>query len=244
MAKPLGLPLTSTEAEAKFAWGQKKKNIQTRLTFVSNLLVKTVQEIGGQTNRYVGFTRIFFNYLLKKKAEKNEWVADFRSLIINTRTNPIQLTEKTWEDGFYKFYFHFLTRSLFSITNKADTEFELNVADKTDSYKFRTEVLQITTSGALKNNYPNCTVNEIKRDRPKQSRVHQLVDVLLGCVTYRFNEKDSENKKALVEYFEKRIGTPLNVDFKPFYRPINVWGWSSKGQERWVKGATGIVGIK
>ena len=49
MAKPLGLPLTSTEAEAKFAWGQKKKNIQTRLTFVSNLLVKTVQEIGGQT---------------------------------------------------------------------------------------------------------------------------------------------------------------------------------------------------
>ena len=50
VAKPLGLPLTSTEAEAKFAWGQKKKNIQTRLTFVSNLLVKTVQEIGGQTS--------------------------------------------------------------------------------------------------------------------------------------------------------------------------------------------------
>ena len=52
MAKPLGLPLTSTEAEAKFAWGQKKKNIQTRLTFVSNLLVKTVQEIGGQTSDF------------------------------------------------------------------------------------------------------------------------------------------------------------------------------------------------
>jgi len=37
------LPLTSTEAEAKFAWGQKKKNTQTRLSFVSNILVKTVQ---------------------------------------------------------------------------------------------------------------------------------------------------------------------------------------------------------
>ena len=37
VAKPLGLPLTSTEAEAKFAWGQKKKNIQTRLTFCLKL---------------------------------------------------------------------------------------------------------------------------------------------------------------------------------------------------------------
>jgi len=41
--------LTSAEVEAKFAWGQKKKNTQTRLTFVSNYLVKTVQRIGGQT---------------------------------------------------------------------------------------------------------------------------------------------------------------------------------------------------
>jgi hypothetical protein len=41
--------LTSTEAEAKFAWRQKKKNTQTRLTFVSNLGVNFVQIIGGQT---------------------------------------------------------------------------------------------------------------------------------------------------------------------------------------------------
>ena len=51
VAKPLGLPLTSAEVEAKFAWGQKKKNTQTRLTFVSNYLVKTVQRIGGQTTQ-------------------------------------------------------------------------------------------------------------------------------------------------------------------------------------------------
>jgi|GEM_PF-5090497 len=49
VAKPLGLPLTSAEVEAKFAWGQKKKNTQARLTFVSNYLVNTVQRIGGQT---------------------------------------------------------------------------------------------------------------------------------------------------------------------------------------------------
>ena len=50
MAKPLGLPLTSAEAEAKFACSQKKKNTQTRLNFVSNLVVNFVQIIGGQTS--------------------------------------------------------------------------------------------------------------------------------------------------------------------------------------------------
>jgi hypothetical protein len=44
--------LTSAEVEAKFAWGQKKKNKQVRLTFVSNYLVNTVQRIGGQTTSH------------------------------------------------------------------------------------------------------------------------------------------------------------------------------------------------
>jgi len=197
----------------------------------------------ADVDRYIGFTKLFFDFLIKKNNENNEWVADFRSLIINTLTNPIKFGDNSWEDGFYKFYFYFITRSISYIPNVSNAEFELNVADKTDSYKFRTEVLQITTSGALKGNYPKSTVNEIKRDRPKQSRVHQLVDILLGCVTYRFNGKDSDNKKALVDYFELRIGTPLNKDFKPDIRPINVWGFSSRGQRRWVVGATGVVGL-
>lgn len=193
--------------------------------------------------RYIEFVKLFFDYLIKKKSENKMWVADFRSLIINTETNPIKFLDKSWEEGFYKFYFYFITRSISYIPKDTFTDFELNVADKTDSYKYRTEVLQITTSGALQKNYPTCIVNEIKRDRPKQSRVHQMVDILLGCVTYRFNGKDSDNKRALVEYFEKRIGTSLNKDFKPNIRPINVWGFSSKGQKRWVKDATGIVGF-
>jgi len=195
-------------------------------------------------DRYIGVINVFFDFLITKYRAGNGWVADFRCLIVNTRTNPIQLTEKTWEEGFYKFYFHFITRSLFNITRKYDTVFELNVADKTDSYKFRTEVLQIVTSGALKGHYGNqCIVNEIKRDSPKQSRVHQLADVLLGCVTYRFNNKSNENKEDLVQHIEKRIGTKLDIDFKPKDSPINVWGWTSKGQKRWVEGASGFVGL-
>jgi hypothetical protein len=195
-------------------------------------------------DRYIGVLGVFFDFLIKKYKDGNGWVADFRNLIINTHTNPIQLTEKTWEEGFYKFYFHFITRSLFNITNRYDSEFELNIADKTDSYLHRTEVLQITTSGALKGHYGDqCVVNEIKRDAPKQSRVHQLADVLLGCVTYRFNSKSNENKEDLVQFIEKRIGTKLDIDFKPKNRPINVWGWTSKGQERWVEGASGVVGF-
>jgi len=195
-------------------------------------------------DRYIGFVNVFFNYLIAKHEAGYGWVADFRSLIINTNTNPIQLSEKSWEEGFYKFYFHFITRSLFNITNSYNSGFELNIADKTDSYKFRTEVLQITTSGALKGHYGNqCTLKEIKRDNPKQSRVHQLADVLLGCVTYRFNNKSNENKENLVQSIEKRIASKLDIDFKPKNRPINVWGWTSKGHKRWVEGASGVVGF-
>ena len=46
VAKPLGLPLTSTEAEAKFAWGQKKKNIQTRLTLSQTYQLKLSKKQG------------------------------------------------------------------------------------------------------------------------------------------------------------------------------------------------------
>lgn len=75
MAKPLGLPLTSTEAEAKFAWGQKKKNTQTRLTFVSNLLVKTVQEIGGQTSLKNYLYSMTKNHILNQFRKNKETIS-------------------------------------------------------------------------------------------------------------------------------------------------------------------------
>lgn len=193
-------------------------------------------------DRHIGITKIFFDYLQKKKMETNHWVADFRSLIINTKTNQIHLNNETWEVGFYKFYFQFITKSIFNLSYTNDTEFEFNIAEKSDSYKFRTEVLQNTITGALKKRYSNkCTVNEIKRGKPKESRVHQVADILLGCVTYRFNNKNSESKENLVKYIENRINSNLNLDFKPIERPFNVWGFSSRGQERWVKGSSGVV---
>jgi hypothetical protein len=61
--------LTSTEAEAKFAWRQKKKNTQTRLTFVSNLGVNFVQIIGGQTISPTKFLDSLTAGLVKKIEE-------------------------------------------------------------------------------------------------------------------------------------------------------------------------------
>lgn len=193
-------------------------------------------------DRYIGITKLFFDYLVEKYNQKKEWIADFRSLIINTETNPVKFNNNSWEDGFYKFYFHFLTRSLNLITENRAYEFELNIADKSDSYPYRTEILQTTIGGAIRKNYGDkCILHEIERGNPKQSRIHQMADILLGCVTYRFNNKELENKAKLVEYIESRIGNSLNYDFLPHFRPFNVWGWTSKNQERWVKGATGYV---
>ena len=90
VAKPLGLPLTSTEAEAKFAWGQKKKNIQTRLTFVSNLLVKTVQEIGGQT------TTQLIVFFVSNRLETSKWVK-------NNVLWPLCLLSKSYKSHYKTF---------------------------------------------------------------------------------------------------------------------------------------------
>jgi len=51
VAKPLNLPLTSAKAVAKFACSQKKKNTQTRLTFVLNFFVKKCPKNRGSNHK-------------------------------------------------------------------------------------------------------------------------------------------------------------------------------------------------
>ncbi len=195
----------------------------------------------GNSNidRYIGFTNVFFDYINEFRPRRNQIAVDFRSLLLNTHTNPLQLTEKSEEEGFYKFYYQFITKSIFNITRqKEDIEFELHVADKPDSYQYRTEILNCTIGGCLKQEFGKyCHLKEIERGKPKEYRVHQLADVLLGCVTYRFNKK-SNNKEPLVAYVESRNGK-LFDDYKPWERKFNVWAFSSTGQKRWAPRAKG-----
>lgn len=192
-------------------------------------------------DRYIGLVELFFNFIKEMKPKYGDHMVDFRCKIINTTTNELQRTEKSEEEGFYKFYHTFISASLGSLDKKGK-DFELNVADKPDAYKYRTEILQSTIGGNLKAQFgEKCTLSEIERGNPKNVRVHQLADVLLGAVTYRFNNRDSDNKRAYVNRIEELVGKRLTDDFKPYERPFNVWAFASRGQKRWVDGATGVV---
>lgn len=169
---------------------------------------------------------------------------DFRALAVDVRNNP--LTREPWsttdEEGFYKFYHFFITRSLEQIGGKVPCV-DLRVAVLQDQYPYRTEILQKTVGGRLKEEFGDSTVvTEVERGTPKLARVHQLADVLLGAVTYRVNNRDPEGKsrkRELCEHIEGRVGRRLDQDFYPSERPFNVWFFSSTGQARWGKGSRG-----
>jgi len=169
---------------------------------------------------------------------------DFRALVVDTSSNP--LTRAPWsstdEEGFYKFYHFFITRSLEQIGVSAPCV-DLRVAILKDQYPYRTEILQKTVGGRLKEELgDSALVTEVVRGTPKMIRLHQLADVLLGAVTYRVNERDPEgrsHKRGLCEHIEGRVGRRLDHDFLPPERPFNVWFFSSIGQDRWGKGARG-----
>ena len=82
-------------------------------------------------------------------------------------------------------------------------------------------------------------VFELERGRPKEKRVHQLADCLLGAVTHRLNKGDyaSGHKTELREHVQTKVGKGLNWDFGPNVRPFNIWSFTAKGEKRWAPGS-------
>lgn len=170
---------------------------------------------------------------------------DFRAMVVNTHLTPLR-SEKfdcpTEEVGFYKFYYQFITRSL-RIVAVGSTQFEIIVASLPDQYPYRTEVLRATVSGRLKQQFgDDTTVTEVTRGDPRQRRLHQLADVLLGAVSYAYNRSHRQSEKARIcATLEARAGQPLDIDFRPEERPFNVWPFGPKGTRRWASGSQGVV---
>ena len=193
----------------------------------------------GKVARYCAFAEAFWAL--------NEAVppVDFRALVIDTHRNPLQDPEHgcdTAEDGFYKFYHFFISRGLQQLRARSD-HFALYVASASDQYPYRAEILTSTVGGTLKQHFgDNTAVTEVERSSPKQMRLHQLADVLVGAVSYRYNRNDSESEKAqIAEAIEQRVGKVLTADFFPNERPFNVWAFAPLGGRRWTPGSRGKV---
>lgn len=170
---------------------------------------------------------------------------DFRALVVDVTLNPINHPSyvSNTEEGFYKFYHHFLCKS----TEKAarfGQRFDLYVADTPDSYPHRTEILEKTVNGALRKALAaNFDGANVIRQAPRASRLHQLADILLGAVSYTENRSQTapNHKRAICAAIEAHVGWPLSRDFKPAVRPFNIWRFASRGNRRWGPGASGYV---
>jgi hypothetical protein len=195
-----------------------------------------------ELDRYSQFAALFWDL------NESGTPLDFRAMIVDTRRNPLRSTLgncSTDEDGFYKFYHFFITRSLEIVARDA-TNVDLRVAVSPDQYPYRSEVLQATVGGRLRNELPDRTVvTEVFRETPKMHRLHQLADVLLGAITFRVNERDPQglsHKAHLCGHIESLVGRRLDRDFMPGERPFNVWSFASRGSSRWADGSHGYVG--
>ncbi len=196
----------------------------------------------NELDRYKAFVDMFW------QLQGTERLLDFRAMLVDTSTNPLRAPAwgcNTEEDGFYKFYHFFITRSLENVATRSQC-LDLRIAILPDQYPYRGDILGKTVAGRLKDEFGSGTlVTEVNRKTPKMARIHQLADVLLGAVTYRAGGRDprgQSKKLPLCEHIESRVGRPLDHDFLPNERPFNVWFFASTGSSRWGKGARGTVG--
>jgi len=184
--------------------------------------------------RYAEFAELFWDLASRFNIE-------FRSMVVDTHLNPLKHEGSgatTEELGFYRYYYLFLTRSTMFAAPGAK-KIRLHVADLEDQYQYRTEILSKTVSGKLKELLPGSfEVADIDRSSPRDSRVHQLADVLTGAVSYRLNGRSS-HKERICAAVEEQLGQRLDEDVLPNVHPFNIWGFAAKGQDRWTRGSTG-----
>lgn len=197
----------------------------------------------GETERYRKFVGRFAHLNTPRPQ------LDFRAMLVDTKRHPLKHSASrsdTAERGFYKFYYSFLSRSL-KIVATNPRRFKLVVGATTDQYRFRTDILENTVAGKLRSAFGvPLEMTSLERTDPRNSRCHQLADLLLGAVTYCFNRptRDPEgtsHKRAVHDAVRSLAGRDLDTDFLPTERPFNVWAWARKGQPRWARGAGGVV---
>jgi hypothetical protein len=179
-----------------------------------------------EVDRYIEFADLFWTIGI------SVCEIDFRSLVVDTHKYPLEDPEfdcHSEEDGFYRFYYAFVSRSLAIVADQA-IECEVVVASTEDQYPYRTEILTATVGGALKAKLgDDVKVTEVQRESPRVRRLHQLADVLLGAVSCRYNRYDESTfKYQICDQLETRLGRALTSDFLPQQRPFNVWRFLPK----------------
>ncbi|CAN5796162.1 hypothetical protein BH23GEM9_BH23GEM9_15970 [soil metagenome] len=170
---------------------------------------------------------------------------DFRAIVLDRARYPLRAPQygaHTEEEGFYRFYHSFLTRSIAKVASGA-AGYQLHIAMTPDRYPHRSDILRKTVGGTVGRGAGRpWQIVDVIRGQPKSYRVHQLADVLLGAVMHRVNARnDASPKEMMVQQFEARLGKRLDEDCMPSERPFNVWFFARAGDSRWAPGGSGRV---
>lgn len=154
---------------------------------------------------------------------------DFRCIIVDKHVlNYRKFHNNNKELGFYKFYFLLLSRNL-----SKGSDYYIYTDDKSNRRRNRLGELQTVVNNWANREMKCWPVKTIEPRESHQDVIIQMVDVLLGAVSSRWNNAANVNrnvtKDELAGYIAKKAGLPdLKRATTRMRRPLNIWVWQSK----------------
>lgn len=147
----------------------------------------------------------------------------FRCIVIDTHILDYRRFHRGDKElGFYKFYFQLISRNL-----TASDLYWLNTDERRNRRASRLSTLKITVNRWWQKRAGVEPLRAVEPRRSHDDDLIQLTDVLLGAVSYAWNERvGSEAKLSLVKHIASRMGWPtLQWSTARFERKMNIWRW-------------------
>lgn len=194
---------------------------------------KWVKVSKGKIKAYVSFISSFFKLAF---SEHNFYDLNFSSLVIDTsKLDHKRFNRNDPEIGFYKMYYQLLLHKFGDFARDGSSLYVL-LDKRTTKYKLSNLKIILNRGWRKKTNIDFDPYKYIKPIDSKKSGIMQIVDVLLGTISYEVNsfyEKANKTsaKKKLVDY----VKSCLNI--RSFKRNISlnefsVWHFRLKNNAR------------
>lgn len=172
------------------------------------------------------------NYKCGVENQKTYREISFDSILIeHLKINHNRFSQGDAELGFFRFYYHLLK---FTVKKhyKQEKKFHITI----DAIRTKDPKMVPNLEKRLKESVNNLNPNPIgrlQRQDSKEELLLQITDVILGCISFRWNQKAKiaqspqsssriQAKIQVYQYLEKKVNIDLIRETTP-YRSFNIW---------------------
>lgn len=147
----------------------------------------------------------------------------FKCIVVDTHIlNYHQFHGGDHELGFYKFYYQLISRNLLP-----NNLYWLYTDERHNRKPYRLSTLKATTNAYWKKRSGQAPLRVVEPRPSDNEDCIQLADLLLGAISYAWNEHaGSPAKLAMVDYIARCLNRPtLRIATRPSASKVNIWVW-------------------